>query len=124
MFVASAYANPGADLDRIEEIIQEEISALVEEKPATEEELRRALRGWEMAFLENLEGLLSRAEQLQSYLHHVGRTDYLEEDLDRYRNVSSAEISEVVGTFLSADKKATLRVLPKAEETQEDGAEQ
>jgi predicted Zn-dependent peptidase len=120
MFMVMAYAKPGADMDKIEAIINEEITALTRKKPATEKEISRSLRNWEMSFIEGLEGLMDRAETLQNYLLHTGKADYLDEDLNRYRQVTSEKISLVVKAHLAPEKSAVLHVLPKEEKKDED----
>ena len=119
LFIVMAYAKPSADLGEIEAIIQEELQGLTGDKPAKDDELKRALRMWEMSFLSGLESLMSRAETLQGFLFHVGKADYLDENLDRYRKVDAAKVKEAVGRYLSTDKKAVLKVLPKPKDTPE-----
>lgn len=116
LFVLTVIASPDADLAKLEGIIQEEIQAVAGAKPVSDDELKRVVAGLEMSFLTSLEPIFARAEKVQTYLHHVGRVDYLAEDLARYHAVTPASVGGVVGSWLSPDKAGVLYVVPEPAE--------
>ncbi len=83
------------------------------DKVVTEQELKAIINNWEMGFLWGLEDVLERAETLQSYSYYIGKPNYLEEDLKRYQNVTPESIQKVAAQYFTAEKSATLRVLPE-----------
>jgi zinc protease len=116
VFVVYVDAKPEADLDKIKQIVQQELDAIASgEKPVTEQELKAIINNWEMGFLWGLEDVLERAETLQSYAYYIGKPGYLQEDLKRYQNVTPESIQRIVAQYFTGEKSATLRVLPEEE---------
>ncbi|MFT7518459.1 MAG: zinc protease [Kiritimatiellia bacterium] len=113
-FMIDAMLAPGADLARVETIIDEELTALSGERPPTEVEVQRALANLEFGLLQGLETLESRAAALQRYRMFTGRSDYLSEDLARYRKVDVAAV-QVEAAKLTADSRVRIQVTPEAE---------
>lgn len=114
LFMVSAYVAPGHTIEEVEKAIDEELAALSGDHPVTEDELERAKNKAEIGKLYAAESVMGRAELLQSYRMHVGRYDYLGEDIARYRKLVVGDVTAEV-TRLSADRRARLHVLPKEE---------
>jgi predicted Zn-dependent peptidase len=93
-FQIGVIARSGADVKKIEKIIDEEVDRLRKE-PVTAEEFKRTQVALESQTIWSLESLLARAEILQKYNHYVGDPDYLTRDLDRYRKSSPARCQEI-----------------------------
>ncbi len=111
-FVIDATALPGQDPAAIEAIIDGELAALLGERPPTDDEIARAVANLELSKIRRVETLLGRAEQLQRYQLYLGRTDYLDEDLARYGQVTVQDVQEAARA-LSPDRRARLRILPQ-----------
>lgn len=111
-FEVDAIVAPDGDLARVEAVIDEELAALAGERPPTEEEIARAVANLELSLVHQAETLLGRAELLQRYRMYVGRYDYLDEDIQRYRDVS---VDDVVAQakLLSPDARTRLRIVPE-----------
>jgi predicted Zn-dependent peptidase len=116
-FLVWILGEPNADLAAIEAVVLEEIANLAGEELATEEELAIALNNREMGFLQDLEGLLDRAETLQSYAHYMGKGFGPKEDMARYKAVDSESIKGVIEAWLAPEKYAAIEVYPQAEES-------
>ncbi|MEC7241698.1 MAG: pitrilysin family protein [Myxococcota bacterium] len=112
-FLVWIQAEPGADLSAIEAVVAEEIAGIAGENPATEDELAIALNNREMSFLTNLEGLLERAEALQSYAFYVGDNYGPAQDIERYKGVTAESLKAVIEEWLSPDNVAVIEVHPK-----------
>ena len=123
VFIVYVDALEDSNLDEIADMIQKELDALASgESKIESKDLAAIVNNWEMDFLWGLESLLDRAETLQQYHHYQGRTDYITEDLARYKSVSAESIQSLIQSHFSLDKRARLIVLP--EEKREKGAEQ
>ena len=66
--------------------------------------------------LQALGGYGGRAEQLQRFNHHTGEPDGLAADLERYRNVSSESIIQMMEIYLSPKSRGVLFAIPKSAE--------
>lgn len=116
LFIIDAKPAEGHTVEEIEAIIQEEVDKLAAEGP-TAEELERVVNAYEMAFLGNLESLHSRASALNRYHYLTGTPNYLADDLARYTS-ATPEAVQAAAAKLTADRAATFRVHPGAEETE------
>ena len=112
-FLVWIQAEPGADLSAIEAVVVEEIAGIAGENPATADELAIALNNQEMGFLTNLEGLLERAEALQSYAFYKGDGFGPAEDMERYQKVTAESLKAVIDEWLSPTNVAVIEVHPK-----------
>ena len=68
---------------------------------------------WEMNFYWNLESNLGRAETLQTYLFHTGKSDYINQDLNRYRSLRTEDIQNIAKTHLQKEQASILFVQPE-----------
>jgi zinc protease len=115
-FLVVATPKPGIGLDRLEREIDEELAKLAA-APPTDEELQRAKNKIEAGAIFGLEpvgGFGGRAATLAEYYWRTGDPGYLEKDLERYRRVTAAEVSEAARTFLRKDARVVLTVTPRA----------
>lgn len=109
LFIVQAMLSPEADLAEVEKIIQAELQAL-SAQPPTAAELNRAVKKWESSFIWGLEGLMARAEKLQTYNHYWANPDGLHQDLQRYLQAKPAQIQQVVRSFLQENRLELLTV--------------
>jgi zinc protease len=115
VFRITATARPGQNLDRIRQIIDEEIDKLRTSAP-DEREMARALNQIEASFFEAMErvgGFGGKADQLNAYYTRTGMPDYFEEDLARYRSTSAQDVQSVVSRYLLEDRRVELTVMPE-----------
>ena len=111
-FQIIATTRSGHTLTELESIIQEEINKLKSEGP-TEREVQRAVNGFEASFLDRLESLGGKADQLNNYYVFTGNPDYFNEDLARYKALGPSDIQSVAQTYLKDDGRVILSVVPK-----------
>jgi zinc protease len=107
---------PGHTLDEVQQVIDEEIARL-QQTPPTEHEVQRAMNQIEASFYNRLErvgGFGGKADQLNAYFTRNGNPDGVGADLARYRGLSAADIRAAAATFLPADRRVELRVMPEA----------
>ena len=115
VFLIVATARPGNTLDKIQEVIDEELEKL-RTAPADDREMARALNQLEAGFFRQMErvgGFSGKADQLNAYYTRTGMPDYFEEDLGRYRVLSATDITSAIATYLPKDRRVELSVLPE-----------
>lgn len=108
-------ARPGINLGQIETIVQEEINRIKNEPP-TERELQRVVNQIESSFLGQIEsagGFGGKANQLNQYLYYTGNPDYFNEDLQRFKAVSPADISSAARKYLPDNARVIISVVPE-----------
>src|SRR5690606_29463118 len=98
-FVISATARAGHTLAELERVILEEIERIKAESPESRE-LERIVNQYEIAFLERLETVAARADQLNAYYFYTGEPNYFNEDLARYRALEPRSLSDAAARYL------------------------
>jgi zinc protease len=115
IFMITTTARPGQTLDRIQQVIDEELDKL-RATPPDDREMARAMNQIEASFYRSMErvgGFGGKADQLNSYYTRTGMPDYFEEDLARYRSTSASDIPSAVSRYLPKDRRVELSVLPE-----------
>lgn len=102
-FQIQATARPGRSLDDIEKEIFSEL-AKIKAEPPTAEEMARAMNSIEAQTIYGLQTVLGKASQLTSYAGFLGKTNFFQEDLDRYRRVTPAEVQRVANAYLNGNR--------------------
>lgn len=111
MFQIIATARPGHTLEEIRRIVDEELERLAKEPP-TEEEVAIARIDLEASTTFGLETSYGRAVRLAMYWQVTGDPGYLPKDIATHRAVTPADVSEVVRTYLTGQKRVVVDVLP------------
>ena len=107
-------ARPGHDLNEIQRVIDEEIRSLAETGP-TEREVQRVQNQTEAQFLGGMERVGSfggKADRLNYYNYFVGTPDYFQQDLERYRRVTVADVQRAARQYL-LQNRVVLSVVPQ-----------
>jgi zinc protease len=110
-FTITATARSGHDLEEIRKVIDEELDRIRAEPPAATE-LARVVNQYETAFLEQLESASAKANRLNEYLYYTGTPDYFEQDLQRYRTLTPADLSAAAKQFLAPTGRVLLSIVP------------
>jgi len=110
-FTITVDAKPGVSLERIEEIVEEEIDRLRREPPS-EREVQRAINNIEAGFVRGIQSTLARADRLNGYFIRAGDPGYFDEDLARYRLVTPRTVMEAAQRYL-VDQRVVLSVVPQ-----------
>ncbi len=104
-------ARPGMSLDTVRSSIDRELARLAADGP-TPRELEQARNAIESGFLNRLEFVNAKAQQLNEYYYYTGTADYFQRDLDRHRAVTADDIKRVVAKYLIAPR-VMLSIVPK-----------
>ncbi len=113
-FTVRATARPGRSLPELHQSIMVEISKLAAEGP-TPRELQQAKNSIEASFLNRLEQVLAKADQLNGYAYFTGEPDYFAQDLARYLAVTGEDVRRVASTYLLAPK-VVLSIVPEGKQ--------
>jgi zinc protease len=109
-FAVVATARPGQGLDSLKAAIDREMNRLATEGP-TQRELDQAKNARESSFLNQLEFVSAKADQLNSYAYFNGTPDYFQKDLDALRAVTADDIKRVIRTYLTGPR-VMLSIVP------------
>ena len=105
-----ATARPGQGLDSLKVAIDREILRLATDGP-TARELEQAKNARESSFLNGLEFVSAKADQLNAYAYFNGTPDYFQKDLDALRAVTADDIKRVINTYLRGPR-VMLSIVP------------
>ena len=111
-FQISATARTGRTLAELEAVILEEIEKVKAEAPEPRE-LERIINQYEVSFLEQLEVVSAKADQLNEYLYYTGTPDYFNQDLQRFRSLTPQDLSAAARMFLDAERRVVLSIVPQ-----------
>jgi zinc protease len=115
-FLIVATPRPGHTTEELKKVIDEEIAKLQREGPSAHE-LERSLNQIESSFYDRMERLGGshggKADQLNGYFVRTGNPDWFNEDLARYRSLSTSDIKAAAEAFLPADRRVELTVMPE-----------
>jgi zinc protease len=107
---------PGHTVEELKKVVDEEIQKLQREGP-TQHELERSINQLEASFYNRMErvgGFGGKADQLNSYFTETGDPDWFNEDLGRYRVISTADVRAAAAQFLPLDRRVELTVDPQS----------
>lgn len=105
---------PGHTVEEMEKAVDAEVARFKSEGP-TVEELTRAfnVREAQTIFgMQTVGGFGGKSDQLNSYATFNGKPDYFQADLDRYRNLTAADVKKAANTYLT-DKRLVYVVKPR-----------
>ena len=108
-----ATARPGLALDTLRLTILRELQRIASEGPSARE-LEQAKNATESGFLNRLEFITAKADQLNSYYHMTGQPDYFARDLARYHAVTADDVKRVAATYL-LQPHVTLSIVPRGQ---------
>jgi len=118
VFFIVATARPDQTLDKIKQVIDEEIDKL-RQTPPDEREMQRVMNQTEASFYRQMErvgGFSGKADQMNAYYTRTGMPDFFESDLSRYRALSAADITSAVARYLPKDRRVELSIVPEAKQ--------
>ena len=116
-FEIYATARPGHDLSEIQRVIDEELQRMADAGP-TAREVERVQHQAEASFLDQMERIGSFggvADELNYYNYFVGSPDYFQQDLNRYRALTPADLQRVARDYLVQPHRVVLSVVPEGQ---------
>jgi predicted Zn-dependent peptidase len=113
LLILDAVARPGIDADTLADALTEEVDRL-RDGGVTDEEVERALALIESGFVVAMQSAGERADQLSRFATYFGDPTLVNEQVDRYRAVTAADVSAFARDCLGPDNRAYLVYVPKA----------
>ncbi len=113
-FTIVATARPGKALDTLQTVIDENLQRLASDGP-TARELAQARNAIEASFLRGIQTVSGKADQLNEYYYQTGNPDGFQDDLDKLRGVTAADIQRVVAKYLQAPR-VMISVVPQGKQ--------
>jgi len=114
-FVIEVTAAPGHGLAEIEAAVDRELDNL-REKGVKKDELEMARIRFEAGFVRRLQrsgGFGGKADRLNRYNTYTGDPGYLPRDLERFRRVSTSDLTYYIRSYLERNRRAVLHVVPQ-----------
>ncbi len=102
LFEISATARPGKTLDEIESAINTEIERIKKDGP-TPDEITRSITQREAQAIYGLQTVFGKGSALASYGGYLGKPNYFQANLDRYRKVTADDVKRVANKYLIAN---------------------
>ena len=112
LLVVDATARPGVDADRLEREVGAELDRLHAEG-VTQEEVDRAVALIETGVVAALQSAGDRADQLSKFATYLGDPTLVNEQVERHRRVTAADVTRFARERLGPDNRATLLYVPK-----------
>jgi zinc protease len=114
LFVVDVTARPEVSAERLEQEVAREIDAL-HERGVTDAEVERAVALIQTDMVRSLQSAAERADQLSRFATYFGDPSLVNEQLDRYRAVTAAQVSGFAREYLGRDNRASLLYVPRSE---------
>lgn len=118
LFTIDVTTTPGADLGRIEQVVDEEL-ARIGKDGITPSELEDRKATTELAKLAGLQSVESIADRLNEYEYIWGEPNSFKRDFDRFRNATPAKVQWWAMQTLDPGRRSIIRVLPEEPERAE-----
>lgn len=113
LFRVDVSAKPGADLAKIEAIVDEELAKFCKDGPSADE-LAERKASTEFRTLSSLQSVQARADRLNEYEFYFGEPDALQRDLDRYRKSTPQSIASWSTKVITPNARLVQIVLPES----------
>jgi zinc protease len=105
-------ALPDISADALERAVMAELDAFVAEG-ATADEVERAVALLETEFVASMQSADTRADRLSMFATYFGNPALVNEQVERYRAVTAAQVSAFARDRLGADNRAVLLYVPR-----------
>jgi len=112
LLVIDVTARPETGFAQLEEEVEREIDALYREG-VTEPEVNRAISLIETDLVASLQSAGERADRLSMFATYFTRPDLINEQADRYREVTAERVNDLVSERFGQDNRASLLYVPR-----------
>jgi len=113
VFIALALANGATTTGALMTTMEDEI-AKMQNEPLSEKEFTKLLNKVESEFVSRNSGVAGIAENLANYHVYYGDANLINTEIERYRQVTPADIQRVAQTYLKPENRVVLHYLPKS----------
>jgi predicted Zn-dependent peptidase len=118
LLVVDVTARPGIEPDTLESEVAREID-LLQTQGVTDSEVQRALALIETDFITSMQAAGDRADKLSMFATYFGDPALINEQVDRYRAVTTADVNAFIRERLGSTNRASLLYVPRADDAQQ-----
>ena len=112
-YIIEATPAPGHTTEEVVARIEQSLKELT----VLEADVSTAKNAWEVRFYQGLESIAQKANILNSYYTMTGDPGYIQQDLQRYRNVNVSGINQALSEYIIDKPHLILHVHPAPKET-------
>jgi zinc protease len=112
LLVVDVTARPEVSVAQLEQEVAREVDAL-HEHGATGAEVERAVALIQTDMVRSLQSAADRADRLSLFATYFGDPSLVNEQMDRYRAVTAADVSAFAREYLGRDNRASLVYVPR-----------
>ncbi len=112
LLVIDVTARPETGISQLEEEVEREIDVVYREG-VTEPEVRRAVALIETDLIASLQSAGERADRLSMFATYFNRPELINEQADRYREVTTKRVNDLISERFGQDNRASLLYVPK-----------
>jgi zinc protease len=119
LMVVDVTARPEVSVEQLEQEVAREVDA-IHEGGVTDAEVERAIALIQTDMVRSLQSASDRADRLSLFATYFGEPSLVNEQMDRYREVTAAQVTAFAREYLGRDNRASLVYVPRL--TKVDGA--
>ena len=117
LLVVDATARPNVPIDALEEAVHAALDD-VHAHGITEDELARATSLIETDFVAAMQSASDRADKLSLFATYFGNPALINEQVQRYRDVTAMDVTRFARERLGRDNRASLLFVPRADKVE------
>jgi predicted Zn-dependent peptidase len=114
LLVVDVTARPGVPAEQLEQEVAFEIDALVRDG-VTDAEVQRAVALIQTMFVSSMQEAGERADKLSLFATYFGDPNLLNEEVDRYRAVTTTQVNDFIRAHLGENNRASLVYVAREE---------
>jgi predicted Zn-dependent peptidase len=118
LLVVDATARPGVSGDQLEQEVAGEIDAVVRDG-VSDEEVGRAVAVIQTMFVSAMQQASERADRISLFATYLGDPTKVNDEVDRYRDVSAKAVNAFIRERLGENNRASLMYVPRDASTEE-----
>lgn len=118
LFVVDVTARPNVTPEQLEQEVAYEIDAVVRDG-VDAAEVRRAVALIQTMFVSSMQEAGERADKLSMFATYFGKPELINEEVDRYRAVTTDQVNAFIRERLGENNRASLLYVPRGESADE-----
>src|SRR6185312_1283289 len=118
LFVVDVTARPNISPEQLEQEVAHEIDAVVRDG-VSDAEVQRAIALIQTMFVSSMQEAGERADKLSMFATYFGKPELINEEVDRYRAVTTDQVNAFVRERLGENNRASLLYVPREESVEE-----
>jgi predicted Zn-dependent peptidase len=122
LFVVDVTARPNITPEQLEQEVAYEIDTVVRDG-VTDAEVQRAVALIQTMFVSSMQEAGERADKLSMFATYFGKPELINDEVDRYRAVTTDQVNEFIRERLGENNRASLLYVPRDESAAEAAVE-